>query len=469
MNIIMNLLEVRLIHRLFLSRWFPLAVQLIVLMAFILIILGGLGVNTSDMKLAKVLRNTNLASLAVWSYWWPLVIISAVLLGRVWCMVCPMELVNAVSARVGLRKRVPRFFKSGWVITVFYAIILIVGMRTWRLNRVPHKMALYMLALLVIAVLVSLVYEKRAFCSYVCPVGYLLGLYALISPFEWRAGDVSVCQSCKTKECIAKKKHYEVIGRSCTSNLYPPRIRDNQDCLLCTQCLKVCPHDNLRLSTRNFFADFYQRISLRPAQAAFVLLLSGLVLYELYEESDPLMGILKWVPNRFVEAVGISGEPPVNFITAVIIFILFPLALMMVVVAVSQFRSQVSTGTVAKTFTLLLIPTIASGHLIKALVKMISRLPYWPHALSDPEGMAAARQILDQQLVLSKSASDFLFSGISYVAAVPLLAALAATVYMFFKSPNVKQLDIQVKTSMFLAVLFYWGLLVSTIFLWEFD
>ena len=141
----------------------------------------------------------------------------------------------------------------------------------------------------------------------------------------------------------------------------------------------------------------------------------------------------------------------------------------MVVIALSKVLSKVSAGTVAKTFALLLIPTIASGHLIKALVKMISRLPYWPHALADPSGAVAARQILDQQLVLNKSASDFLFSGISYVAAVPLLAALTATIFMFFKSPNVKPLAVQVKVPMFLAVLFYWGLLVGTIFLWEFD
>jgi len=465
----MNLLDIRWMRRLLLSGWFPLAFQLMVLIAFILIIMGGLGINTTDMKLAKELRNTNLASLVVWAYWWPLVIIAAVLLGRAWCTVCPMELVNAAAARVGLRKKVPRFFKSGWVITVFYAIILIVGMRTWRLNRVPHKMALYMLTLLVIALLVSLIYQKRAFCSYVCPVGYLLGLYALNSPFEWRAGDPAVCQSCKSKDCVAKKKLYDMIGRSCTSNLYPARIKDNQDCLLCTQCLKVCPHDNLRLSTRKPFADFFKRISLRPAQAAFVLLISGHVLYELYEESDPLMEVLKWVPNRLVEAAGITGEPLVNFITAVILFIIFPLALMLIVIALSKALSKVSAGTVAKTFTLLLIPTIASGHLIKALVKMISRLPYWPYALSEPAGVAAARQILDEQLALNTTASDFLFAGISYAAAVPLLLALGATVLMFFKSPAVKQFAVKVKVLLLLAVLFYWGLFASTIFLWEFD
>lgn len=59
--------------------------------------MGGLAADTGDMKFAKVLRNTNLANLIVWSYWWPIIILSAIFLGRVWCMVCPMELVTTLG------------------------------------------------------------------------------------------------------------------------------------------------------------------------------------------------------------------------------------------------------------------------------------------------------------------------------------------------------------------------------------
>ena len=100
----MDLLSIRWMRNLLGSRWFPIVPQFIMLGVFCLIIAGGLGVVTSDMAFAAVLRNTNLANLLVWSYWWPLILISAILLGRVWCMVCPMELVSSVVVKIGLRR-----------------------------------------------------------------------------------------------------------------------------------------------------------------------------------------------------------------------------------------------------------------------------------------------------------------------------------------------------------------------------
>ena len=79
--------------------------------------------------------------------------------------------------------------------------------------------------LLLLAVDVSLIFERRAFCSYVCPVGHLLGLYALLAPFQWRADDAGVCASCSTKDCVAKKNRDRLAGRSCTSGLYPASLR----------------------------------------------------------------------------------------------------------------------------------------------------------------------------------------------------------------------------------------------------
>ena len=109
----MNLLNVRWIRSLLGSRWFPIAAQLIMLAAFGLSIAGGIGVTTDEAGFAKELRNTNLANLVIWSFWWPLIIIAAILLGRVWCMVCPMELITSVAGRMGLRRKVPGLLKSG--------------------------------------------------------------------------------------------------------------------------------------------------------------------------------------------------------------------------------------------------------------------------------------------------------------------------------------------------------------------
>jgi polyferredoxin len=107
------------INRLFRFNFFPLALQIVALGGFILLIAGGLAANTEDMAFAKVLRNTNVANLIVWSYWWPLIILSAIFLGRVWCAVCPMELMTSLAAKVGLKRKPPAFLRSGWVMTAF--------------------------------------------------------------------------------------------------------------------------------------------------------------------------------------------------------------------------------------------------------------------------------------------------------------------------------------------------------------
>lgn len=467
----MNLLNVHWIRSLLGSRWFPIAAQLIMLAAFGLFIAGSIGVTTDDAGFAKELRNTNLANLVIWSFWWPLIIIAAILLGRVWCMVCPMELITSVAGRMGLRRKVPGLLKSGWVITIFYTLILIVGIHTLALHRIPQRMALYLLTLLVAAVVVGLIYEKRTFCGYVCPVGHLLGLYAFISPIEWRADDLSVCGSCKTKDCITKKNHYRIVGRSCTSNLYPATIKDNQDCLLCTQCLKVCPSGNLRFSTRWPFADFFRAVDLRAAQVGFIVLVSGFIVYEVLSEWPDSKAILKWIPEHLIDALGITG-PMTGFVSAIVMFIIFPGVLFLVVGALAKIASgpgKVSSGAVVKTFAFLLLPTMAGAHLIKSMLKMTSRIPYWPHVFSDPKGVATAQEIVDKTLVLDMSVPDALYPVISFAAAAVLLTALTATLLIFRRSAAVQKLNPGARVIMFLGVLAYWGVFGFTIFKWRFS
>lgn len=175
-------------------------------------------------------------------------IILSVILGRVWCAVCPVELVSSLASKIGLKAKVPRIIKSGWVITVLYGFILFVAMQRWHIGAVPRRMAVYMIVLFTLAVVVGLVFEKRAFCSYVCPIGRLIAVYSHLAILEWRADDPKICETCKTKDCVASRKYYRLTGHSCTSNLFPARIPDNRECLLCSHCMTACPSSNFRLS-----------------------------------------------------------------------------------------------------------------------------------------------------------------------------------------------------------------------------
>ena len=466
----MNLFKIKYIRGLFKAKWFPIVPQLIMLVVFILLIIGGLGVTTDDSDFTYWLRNTNFSNLIIWSYWWPVIIIAAVFLGRFWCTVCPVELITYWASRIGLRLRVPRILRSGWIITIFYILVWTVGVYTLGVNRIPHRMSLYMLLLVILAIDISLIFRKRAFCSYVCPVGHLLGLYALMSPFEWRADDLSICKNCKTKDCVVSKNHYRLLGRSCTSNLYPATIKDNRNCLLCAQCLKACPHDNIRFSMRRPFADFFSNIDLKHAQVAFIFLVGGVVIYEILSQWSSSLVILNWLPYGFTDILGLTGTMA-NLVAAIIMFILLPSLAILAMAVLAGLVTNLKTASVwpvVKMFALLLLPTIAAGQIIKSILKMSSRIPYLRYAISDPKGIETAQKIADGTLIPNQSVTDALYPVVSFAAAVVLIAALTASVQIFCKSEVMKRHNPGVKVLLYLSVLVYWGIFGWTILRWRF-
>lgn len=466
----MNLLSKKYFGGLFRSKWFPLVPQLFMLAAFILLIIGGLGVTANNPDFIYRLRYTNLANLIVWTLWWPLIIIAAVLFGRFWCTVCPMELITYWASRIGLRRPVPNFFKTGWVVTIFYAAIWIIGVQVLAINRVPHQMALYMLFLIITAIDISLVFQKRAFCSYVCPVGHLLGLYALISPFELRADDLSTCKRCKTKDCVTTKNNYRLTSRSCTSNLYPATISDNRDCLLCAQCLKACPSSNIRYSSRRPFYDFFSDINLHPAQIGFIVLLGAFVVYEILSEWPLSFGIMMWLPEHIISALGLTG-PMANLVWTTVMFIVLPVILLFILSILAMLFSGlkgVNIRSVMSTFALLLLPTIAGAHIIKSVLKMSSHIPYWKHAISDPIGLKAAQSIISGEIVLDNSIVSTMDSAVSFIITAILLFALVATMWIFCQSKIVQKHPPGVKLVLLLGVLSYWTIFGLTIFNWRF-
>lgn len=74
---------------------FPVVLQALALVAVILMVVNGLGVGPG-MRADELLtlRKTNITTLAVWGLWWPGMIVAALIFGRAWCTVCPMEMIN---------------------------------------------------------------------------------------------------------------------------------------------------------------------------------------------------------------------------------------------------------------------------------------------------------------------------------------------------------------------------------------
>ena len=397
-----------------LQKWyFPVSLKYVSLIAYIILIVTGLMAYSTDAVFLKQLRNTNLGNLIVWSYWWPAIVIGAIFFGRVWCMVCPVELITTFFAKIGLKHKRPSWLLSGWAITVFYIIILFVGIQGFAIHRNPFFMAIYLLSIVGVSIIIGSIYEKNTFCRYVCPVGYLLGLYSRLSFFGWRVKDKSICDTCKDKSCIHKKYQYNLNYKSCGVDLYPANISDNADCILCGGCLKACSkyqsqpnteRPNPHFQNIGFANDLFQLKPLRMAEMVFVLIVSGFVISEIWSEWNVTDAYLSYLPDLIIKPLAIENKFLSGLLKGTVIFAVVPFIVWLLPYLFSRLaRLTIKFKDYLLNYGIAFIPIIAAAHIGKSILKSTSRIPYFEHLADDFTGVSTAQQIIDGQISLQQN------------------------------------------------------------------
>ncbi|OFX26243.1 MAG: hypothetical protein A2041_11750 [Bacteroidetes bacterium GWA2_31_9b] len=391
----------------------PVSLKYLSLVAYVILIITGLAAYSTDAAFLRELRNTNLGNLIVWSYWWPVIIVLAIFFGRIWCMICPVEIITTFFAKIGLKRKRPKWLLSGWAITVFYILILFVGIQGFAIHRNPFFMAIYLLAIVGVSILVGSIYEKNTFCRYVCPVGYLLGLYSRLSFLGWRVKDKNVCATCKDKSCIHKKYQYNLNYKSCGVDLYPANITDNSRCILCAGCLKTCssyqsqPNENRpnpHLTYIGFANDLFRLKPLKMAEMVFVLVVSGFVISEIWSEWSVTDKFLGFIPNLILTPFSQNNNFIGGFIKGSIIFAIIPLIIWLVPFLISRLIGKtIKIKEYFLKYGIAFIPIIAAAHIDKSILKSTSRIPYFEHLFDDITGVSTAQKIIDEEIVLQQN------------------------------------------------------------------
>jgi len=313
----------------------------------------------------------------------------------------------------------------------------------------------------------GLVYEKRAFCNYVCPVGYLLGLYAQCSLLEWRVKSSEVCHQCKTKDCISPENYYTLLRRSCTSNLYPAAIKDNRRCLLCTQCFKVCPYKNLRFSVRKPLADFFQPPKINVAEFSFIFVVSGFVIQEIYVEWPAAQNVLYYLPAQINALLGISGELA-YFLRGLILFILLPAIIFLIPSALAKIWGKMHLFDAARKFAFFILPIMAAAHVMKSFFKITSRIPYYKYLSVDPLGINTANLIVSGRLKLGMNLVNAAYSFLIIIALVLFVGALIFSSSLVIRSSKIDLSLKRTKTSFIIGLVLYSSVFLIMILLWRF-
>ncbi|ADU65315.1 cupredoxin domain-containing protein [Desulfurispirillum indicum] len=236
--------------------------------------------------------NANFSLIFVWIVWWAaLILLLLPLGGRLWCTMCPLPapgewmdhraFVDKGKERpLTLANKWPKRFKNIWLQNWSF---LLVAMFSGIILTRPFVTAVVLSLFIGLAIVFSLMYGKRIFCRYLCPVSGFIGLYSLVAPLGVRVADKDVCRNHKQKECIVGTEK----GYGCPWLEVPWNMDRNAYCGICTECFKTCSQNNVRLVWQKFGQDLLvsKGKSIDEAYKAFIMLSCALAYSVIFQSS----------------------------------------------------------------------------------------------------------------------------------------------------------------------------------------
>ncbi|MBI3762633.1 MAG: 4Fe-4S binding protein [Chloroflexi bacterium] len=322
-----DLTRLPLVEPLLRNRWPQFVTTSIALGGFVFAIIAGM--------VGTPVGSRNFGIVSVWIGWWALLMLIAVpFFGRGWCSICPLPAPGewlqrgavlgpstGTGRRPGLGLRWPNRLRNIWLQNGAFAVIALLSVVVLT---TPSVTAVVLAALLVLAVVMSLIFERRAFCRYLCPVGGFIGLYSQLAPIELRVKDPAVCACHTQKTCYTGNAD----GYGCPWQVFPGGLVKNTFCGLCVECLRTCPHDNIAINLRDFGADLSNPAGRRLDEAfkAFIMLGSAMAYsavmlgpWGALKSAAYTVGSAAWVIYAAAFLVFIFVVLPGLFFTAVVV------------------------------------------------------------------------------------------------------------------------------------------------------
>jgi len=403
-----NLLHIPWVGRMVRSRLYPGVLQWAGLAVFGAVMLATL--------FGPTVVEDNFGSTMVWILWWPLLPLSYFLFSRLWCTVCPYPVVGEWFQRLtGVNLKVPRFLKRYgiWIIDLTFLFI------TWAdhvfgIVDSPRGTGYLLLAMLGGAIVMSLFFERRAFCSHLCFLGGLSGNYSMTSSLALRA-NVENCKKvgCRDLWCANGSPR----AAACPLYEVPRTMDSNRDCTMCGNCVKSCPHGSLRLELRKPTSEFWNVRKPRLDVAFLAIVLVGVVIVQ----NLTMLGVYPTLLGHISMVTG-TTNPDVNFTVLFAAAMAIPVALLAVASFVS---SRLTGGSMLRDFTIFgyaLIPLDLAAHMAHNLFHLLG------------EGLAVPRSIVLRLGGTWNGGTALLnTSTIEVLQYLMLGAGIAATVYASYR------------------------------------
>ncbi|MDR1960959.1 MAG: 4Fe-4S binding protein, partial [Gracilibacteraceae bacterium] len=306
----------------------------------------------------------NFGTAMTWVLWWPLLPLMFILFGRLWCGVCPFATVSDLVQKIaGRHWRVPKFLqKYGiWIIDIVF-ILITWSDHTFGIVENPRGSG-FLLVLIVAAVVFSgLLWERRAWCRYLCFLGGLSGNYSRAGALELRATP-EICAGCRTASC--RQGDGQIPG--CPMFEFPRVMDTNARCNLCGYCVKTCPNGSITVKTHIPTRELWQVREPVFEESFLAIVIMGIV----FVQNITMLNI--WPPIlAFLEKITGTSNYYITFTVTFIIAIGLPI---LALLAASFFSSAGTGEKLTQNFARFgyaLIPLDLAGHLAHNLFHLLA-------------------------------------------------------------------------------------------------
>jgi len=268
-KITFNLLKTEPVQRLFKSRLYPALPQIVTLLFFGLLM--GMG------YFANRQADSNITITLTWGFWEPTLALLWLLTARSFCAVCPMgALSEFLSKSFSLDLKVPAFIRDhGFYLAAAGLCLIIWAEPTFHMLESPRATAGLLTVILALTATTGLLFRRRAWCRYLCPLGHLSGIMSRCSILEFRA-NTDVCNNdCPDHSCYTGNRDTD----GCPMMVGPFSMNSNQHCILCGNCIKTCSKQSPRLNLRLPAYELWNALKSDKILSVIVPLLIGTQLF----------------------------------------------------------------------------------------------------------------------------------------------------------------------------------------------
>ena len=383
-----DLTRFRLLRTLLRKRWFQFMLVLPNQAIFWLVIVAGV--------VGRQIAPANIATAITWYLWFCIVFVLMVGVGRGWCAMCPFggagewlqrkSLFKRKDGSVGLGLKYPeRLAKYGLLpaVGIFLLMTFVEEYFNVAGPGAPLDTALLVAFILVFSGTTFLVFERRVFCRYLCPLSGLIGTVGQMGAVAgFRAKDRNVCLTCETKECMRGSER----GYGCPWYEYPGQQSANAFCGLCSECYKNCSKDNIGLFVQPPLTSLYSNVKRRMDVAVGIALLAGLVWFQ-------QLNAMTWYGNLEARVNSLIGWPHYPNPILYLFFCLIPLPVLYGLGRATAAGSRLSTGgrmgwrRLFVDWAYILIPVVGMDYLARQLPKFFDHVLRLVAVVSDPLGL----------------------------------------------------------------------------------